>query len=701
MINPSVMRKIKYSLLFVPAIVFLTLAFCYRTENSGQNGISRMIARALDKYHYEPKDLNDKFSKDLYTLYLKRLDSDKRFFLKSEIDSLSVFEKELDDEVKNDRYDFFNRTNTMFLSKVSRAEKWYKEILDKPFDFKQKEALVYDEDHAEYLKSEVELKEFWRKNIKRQVLERLVSKMQTQEKAEERKDTIIKIKPYDTLELTARKEVLKMHNDWFARIRKEDNRDKISRYINCITEIFDPHTNYLPPADKANFDIRLSGKLEGIGASLQEKDGYLKVAAIVPGSPSYKQGQLKAGDIILKVAQGNSEPVDVTNMKIDDAIQLIRGKKGTEVRLTIRKPDESIVIIPIIRDVVEMEESYAKSSVVELEGQKFGYIYLPSFYLDMNDNNGRSCSQDIANEINKLKLDNVKGIVLDLRDNGGGSLGDVVEIGGMFIKSGPITQVKARNRMPEQLGDPDGRTLWDGPLTIMVNESSASASEILAAAMQDYKRAMIIGTPTFGKGTVQRFVDLDQEYGDPTTKYGSLKVTIQKFYRINGTTTQLNGVSPDVVLPDRYRYVDFGEKESEFALKSDKIAKSDYQETTEWADKIKNAKSSSLKRIAQNSIFNEIELLAKKIEKLNKRTVFTLNIDEYRAELKENEADNKKYEEVMKQIQNLNIANNSTDDRELQSKDENQRKIKADWNKSTAKDIYIREAVSVLKDLSN
>lgn len=695
----SIMRKIKYSLLFIPAFVLLTLAFCFR-QDSG-SGISKAVSDVLTKFHYEPKTINDKFSKELFHLYLKRLDSDKRFFLKEDIDSLMKYESSLDDQIQQENYDYFNKVNSMFLSKVSRAEKWYKEVLSTPFDFKTKENLVYDEEHPEYLKTESELKEFWRKNIKRQVLEKLASKLDIQEKAQIRKDTVIKIKPYDSLEIDARKEVLKTHNEWFGRIRKLDARDKISMYINCMTEIFDPHTNYFPPADKANFDIRMSGKLEGIGASLQEKDGFLKVAAIVPGSPSYKQGQLKAGDIILKVAQGAAEPVDVTNMKIDDAIQLIRGKKGTEVRLTIRKPDESIVIIPIIRDVVEMEESYAKSAVVNFEGQKYGYIYLPSFYLDMNDNNGRSCSKDIAIEIQKLKEDNVKGIVLDLRNNGGGSLGDVVEIGGLFIKRGPMTMVKARDRKPEILGENDNVAMWDGPLTIMVNENSASASEILAAAMQDYKRALIIGTPTFGKGTVQRFIDLDEIYNNQDeTKMGSLKITIQKFYRINGTTTQLNGVIPDVIIPDRYRYLNFGEKESDYALSSDKIAKSDYEETTQWEKPLKTAKTNSLTRIQQSSIFQEIETLARKIEKINKKTVYTLNLDEYRAELKENEAANKHFDEVMKNIEAFDIVNNTFDESNLQEQDENQRKIKADWNKSNAKDIYIQEAIKVLKDLN-
>lgn len=699
MLNPSIMRKIKYSLMLLPAFVLLTLAFCFRQDTQNEGALSKTIVDVLENYHYEPKTVNDKFSKDLYELYLKRWDSDKRFFLKSDIDTLSVYQTQLDDQARDGRYEFFDRVNQIHLRRVAMTEKWCNEILSKPFDFTVKEYMDYDEEKAEYQTTEADLKEFWRKNLKRQVLEKLYYKTNIQEKALAKKDTFVKIKSKDSLEIEARREVLKTHNDMFKSFRKFDKKDRLSMYINCMTEIFDPHTNYFPPQDKENFDIRMSGKLEGIGAQLQEKDGFLKVASIVPGSPSFKQGQLKAGDIILKVAQGSDEPVDVTNMKIDDAIQLIRGKKGTEVRLTVRKPDETIIVIPIIRDVVVMEDSYAKSMIIISEGKKYGYINLPSFYVDMNDNNGRSCAKDVAEEIKKLMFDEVSGIILDLRNNGGGSLGEVVNMGGLFIDRGPMSLVKSRDSRPEVLGDNDGKVLWDGPLTIMINENSASASEILAAAMQDYKRATIIGTPTFGKGTVQRFIDLDEvNMSGKDEKFGSLKITIQKFYRINGTTTQLVGVTPDVILPDRYRYLKYGEKESKFALSSDKIAKANYMITADWNSKINKSVTNSQKRIKDNSVFQEIELMARKIEKINNKTRYTLNFEEYKAEMIQTESDNKKYDEALKSIQAMQIVNTTEDDEQVKS-DDNKKKIKSEWNKSFEKDIYIQEAVNVIKDL--
>jgi len=689
----------KRFLLIIPTLIALSLAFCFKEEQN-ETKLSQALVEILENYHYEPKAINDEFSAQLFDLYIDRLDNDKRFFLQADIDSLAVYKLLLDDQAKSGSYEFFEKVNLMHKRRVNKVDNWSKRYLNQVFHFEANDYLDFNEDSAQFLNNEQEQALYWEKALKQQVLEKLARKLDIQDKAKERKDTIIKIKSYDSLEAESRREVLKSQNDWFSRIRKFDRGDLLSMYLNCVTEMFDPHTNYFPPADKENFDIRMSGKLEGIGAQLQEKDGYLKVASIVPGSPSYKQGELKAGDIILKVAQGDAEAVDVTNMKIDDAIKLIRGKKGTVVKLTVKKLDESIVIIPIVRDVVVMEDSYAKSAIIIQDKQKYGYINLPSFYVDMNDRNGRSCAKDIAVEIEKLKKDKVKGIILDLRNNGGGSLGDVVEIGGMFIDKGPISLVKPRDGEPEILDDRKPSVLWDGPLTIMVNENSASASEILAAAMQDYKRAVIIGSPTFGKGTVQRFIDLDDAFAvNESDNLGSLKITIQKFYRINGTTTQLQGVIPDVIMPDRYRYLEFGEKENQFALKADRIPSAKYSITNDCSKAISKAAQNSRKRIAQNPIFNEIESMALKIKQQNQKYRFTLQLSAYQDEMKQIEQDNKHYDELIKSVKAMSLVSSSTDDAQVIG-DTNKSKIKKDWNKSFEKDIYLQEAVKVLQDLN-
>ncbi len=692
-------NKTKYTLLLVPGIVLISLAFCFKKKANNDTILSQAILTVLDKVHYQPQEINDAFSEKLFNLYLKRLDNNKRFFLQSDIDKLEMYKTRLDDDAKKDNYDFFNAVNSTYQQRLDVIEKWYLEILNKPFNFNENEYLEYNEDKAKFLSSDEQLREFWRKSLKQQVLEKLYQKQTAQEKAIARKDTVFKIKPIDSLELLARMEVKKVHVDWFKRLRNFDKKDQLSLYINCITELFDPHTNYFPPKDKENFDIRMSGQLEGIGAQLQEKDGQLKVVSIVPGSPSYKQGQLKAGDIILKVAQGTNEPVDVSNMKIDDAIKLIRGKKGTEVRLSVRKPDETLLVIPIIRDVVQLEEGFAKSSIIQYNGKPYGYIYLPSFYLDMNNSGGHSSSVDIATEIEKLKNDNVKGILLDLRNNGGGSLQDVVEIGGYFIERGPITQIKDRNSRTDVLADKDNSVLFDAPLAIMVNENSASASEILAAAMQDYGRAVIIGTTTFGKGTVQRFVPLDEAFNTPDNDpLGALKVTIQKFYRINGGTTQLAGVTPDIIIPDKYRYLEYGEKDSEHPLGVDKIKKSDYKTDLDYSKSIATAIKNSKKRIEESALFNEIERFAVKIKEQKNKSKFTLNYKEYKEEQQRLEEDNKTYEELLKKVEKTTITNTTTDANLLQS-DTLKLKIKNDWNKGFEKDIYIQESVKVLSEL--
>jgi carboxyl-terminal processing protease len=692
------MKKIKYFLFFLPAVILLVLAFCFKETKKDESLLSQALVDVLENYHYEPKQVNDEFSKEFFNLYLKRLDAGKRFFIQPNIDELSIYRLDIDNQLRSGEYKYFDRVNDIFSDRVLIIESWYTEILSSPFDYNVAEVLVYKDDSAQYIQDDIQLKEFWRKYLKQQTLEKLARKLDAQEKAQLRKDSVFTVKSFDSLESESRREVMKVQKSWFERLKKFERKEKLSLYLNSLSEMFDPHTNYFPPKDKENFDIRMSGKLEGIGAQLQERDGLIRVMAIVPGSPSYKQGQLKPGYIIVKVAQGKAEPVDVTNMNIDDAIQLIRGKKGTEVRLTIKKPDETFMVIPIIRDVVEMEDSYAKSALIEHKGKKYGYINLPSFYLDMNNRGGRSCSKDIKNEIEKLKKDDVKGIILDLRNNGGGSLQDVVDIGGFFIDKGPITQVKSRGRTPEILSDNNSGMIWDGPLTIMVNENSASASEILAAAMQDYKRALIIGTSTFGKGTVQRFIDLDEAFATMSPeKMGSLKITIQKFYRIDGSTTQRNGVVPDVIIPDRYQYLDYGEKEQDYSLPSDNISKAIYQVLGNYSKQLETAKEKSQKRIANNPMFNEIEAMSKKIQMQNKKTVFTLNLKDYRNELMQAEADNKRYEELTKKVELIKLFNSKGDEKYFQD-DTLKLRIKNDWNKSLEKDIYIHEAVNILKE---
>ncbi|MBC7425937.1 MAG: carboxy terminal-processing peptidase [Bacteroidia bacterium] len=681
----------------------MLFGFCLSKNNSGSDeDLSKIILDVLENYHYQPTAVDDKFSGELFDLYIKRLDNNKRFFTSDDIAQLQQYRKDLDDQAKEGRYEFFTKANALYSTRLKMLEAHYKTVLETPFDFTTNEYYDFNEDSSQFLKSEEELKESWRKSLKLQVLEKLYRKIDVQDKSKDRKDTLLTLKSQDTLEAHARKEVLKTHNDWFKRLSKVDKEELKSLYINCITELFDPHTNYFPPKEKEDFDIRMSGTLEGIGATLSEKDGYIKVERIVPGSPSYKQGELKSGDLLIKVSQETGDPVDLVNMKVDDAVQYIRGKKGTTVRLTVKKPDESIKVISIVRDVVVIEEGYAKSGIIRKDGKKYGYINLPQFYTNLNQSGGRTCSKDVAIEVEKLKKDTVAGIILDLRNNGGGSLGDVVTMSGLFIEQGPIVQVKSRNKTPDILNDEDPSVQYDGPLTIMVDGYSASASEILAAALQDYHRAAIIGTGTYGKGTVQRFIDLDQGemffQKKNAKKLGALKITIQKFYRVNGGTTQLQGVTPDIILPDRYQFIELGEKDSEHPLGWDEIPKASYGTKLNYSKKIKKAKENSAKRMEKNEAFKKIMELAVRAKELNKKTHFTLNLKEFAAEQKKLEAENVKFDTFLKTLSE-NKVSNLTADIQAAAGDATVLKMKQDWLGNLKKDIYLDEAVEILKDL--
>jgi carboxyl-terminal processing protease len=520
-----------------------------------------------------------------------------------------------------------------------------------------------------------------------------------QEKIKSAKDTSAKILPFDSLEVSARKKVLKLTDDWFKRLKKFNKKDRFAGYINTITALYDPHSEFFPPKEKKKFDQSMSGQLEGIGARLQQKDDYIKVTEIVVGSPSYKQGDLKSGDLIIKVGQGNNEPVDIVGMDIDDAIELIKGKKGTEVRLTVKKTDGTIKVIPIIRDIIQLDETFAHSAILNNGKNKVGYVKLPTFYSDFTRNGARRCADDIKTEVIKLKKENVEGIIIDLRDNGGGSLQEVVNMGGLFIEKGPIVQVRKKNGVTEELKDFDESKVYDGPLVIMVNRNSASASEILAAAMQDYKRAVVVGSQSFGKGTVQSFLDLDNyllPQFDTIKPLGSVKVTMQKFYRINGGTTQLRGVMPDINLPDPYSMIETGEKEMDYPMPWDEINKANYvsYSTINYSKIKKNSDD----RIKKSKSFHLIEDEAKEIKSKKDDSKYSLNLLKYRKEIQQQTDNNKKYDDLQKEINGFDINLMKSDENAMKN-DSIKITREQNWIKSLKKDVYLHEATNVIGDM--
>jgi len=658
-----------------------------------------LLMFVIKKSHYNPVAINDNFSREVYKEYIEALDPSKRFFLQSDINEFSKYQLELDDQLSGKDLTFFNLTYDRLMLRMAEGNIIFKKILNTPFDYKNEEDFNIDYDKAPYARNNTELKDKWRKQIKLSTLSSFTEKQKSEED-KKIKDPAYVVKSDAVLESETRESSMKSLNESFRFMNELKREDWFTLYINSIMSQFDPHTTYFAPEEKEKFDVSISGKFEGIGAQLQKKNDYIEVLELISGGPAWRGKQLEKGDLILKVAQSNGVAVDIVGMRLSDVIKKIKGPKGSEVRLTVKKADGAIYVIPIIRDIVEIEETYVRSSIVEKNGLKYGIIYLPKFYVDFEnkDGKGRDASKDMAQEVDRLKKDGVKGIILDVRDDGGGSLGAVVNIAGLFIEDGPIVQVKSAAKK-EILYDTDKKIAWDGPLVIMVNEFSASASEILAAAMQDYKRGIIVGSKqTFGKGTVQRVIDLNQYVRNAAIgDFGALKTTIQKFYRINGGSTQLEGVSSDVVMPDRYAYLKMGERDEAHPLSWDKIDPAPYavwNNTSKFGQAIINSK----KRIENNVQFKLIEENAKWLDNRNAKNNYSLNIDKFKAEQKQIEETAKKFKPITDYKNNLKFTSLPYELEGI-SKDPILKEKRERWHESLTKDIYVEEALNVLDDL--
>ena len=692
--------KFKNAFFLIGPLVFVAFGFYTKHQDLGEDILLRAINMNLQNAHYDPIKIDDRFSEKAFELYIDNIDANKRLLLQSDIDKLSYFKTTIDDEIINGTYAFFDKSLEIIELRTDLTETFFEEILNQPMNFNKDENVDFGKE-IPYTQSEEELKDRWRKYLKYSVLTRLYADQKAQEKSLENKDTSFVPKSMDTLQAIARRSVLKTHRDWYKRIKRLERKDRLSVFVNSITTVYDPHTNYFPPEQKEDFDIQMSGRLEGIGAQLQEKDGYIKITNIIPGGPSSLQGELQANDLILKVTQEGEEAVEIIDWRISDAVKIIRGPKGSKVTLTVRKPDGNEQDITITRDIVVLEETYAKSLILSDDDQiKAGYIYLPSFYADFQNPKGRFSWKDVKKEIEKLKEDKVQGIILDLRNNGGGSLDDVVKMGGLFIDKGPIVQVKEKGRPAQILEDRYSGAEWDGALVIMVNEFSASASEIMAAAMQDYKRAVVIGSgSTHGKGTVQRFLPLNRTLRNKNIPdLGSIKLTIQKFYRINGDATQLKGVRSDVIVPDNYMYLETGEQEHDYPLPWDQIKASTYEKNSySISDKIIKKSQS---RINKNNTFTLIEENAKRWKKQRENTTYPLNfLAHATTELKEKK-EGEKFEKIGKvKIEHFNVSNPNADI-EIIEAEESRKKRNTDWINNVSKNPYIYEALQITEDLN-
>jgi len=652
----------------------------------------------LTKGHYNQKELNDDFSEMVFNNFIADLDPSKRYFTKIDIKEFSKYKYQIDNQLKESDIAFYSLVYGRFLEKIKNAKNYYNAILKKPFNYKKDEVIDLDFKAIDYAKTEKELLNFWRKQLKLQTIDKIRDQENLDEE-EFKKDQSFKKRSFSTLEKKARADVMESMENLYIRIDELEHRDWFSTYLNSITEAFGPHTIYMPPNIKESFDQDMSGKVEGIGARLQKKGIYTHIVELVSGGPAWKQGDLEDGDIILKVAQENEDPVDIVGMRLDDAIKFIKGPKDTKVSLTVKKKiDGSTQVITITRDIVQLEETFVKSSVVEKDGKKYGVIDLPKFYINFDDRNFRDSAKDMEKEIERLKEENVEGLLIDLRNNGGGSLDTAIKIAGLFVDKGPVVQVKYRNETPIVKQDVDNRIQWKGSLVLLVNELSASASEIFAAAMQDYNRAVILGgNQTYGKGTVQNILPINKFYPNYDKKLGFLKMTIQKFYRINGGSTQVEGVYSDIAMPTRFSYMSYGERDLEGALKWDKVPQANYKPINSYIN-FSDVVTSSIERINNDPKFQLIDEYAKWLKNEQEDSTYSLNYKQYKKELKEREVFSKKFNSVFKYKSNLTFNSPKyelplfKDNKDLEEK-------RMAWHNNLSKDIYISEALNVLSQL--
>jgi carboxyl-terminal processing protease len=688
-----------FGLFVVGIFAFVLIA----STNSGLDNpdkdklLIEVITYVMQKGHYDPKNIDDTFSERVFDNYIQGIDGQRRFFLQSDINNFKRYEVEIDDQIRDADVSFFNLTYNRLIARMGQVKQFYDELLVEPFDFSVKDSINLNFEELPYARTLNDLKDLWRKRFKLSTLE-YFSDLVEQEDFEREVDSSYQIRSIIVLEEEARSKTRENIENYFEIFGEVERKDWFSIYVNSITLEFDPHSNYFAPDDKEKFDQNISGKFEGIGARLQKKDQVVEIVEVIVGGPVWKAKALEVGDIILKVAQKDEDAVEIGPMRLSDAVKLIKGPKGTQVFLTVRRVSGIIEQVEINRDVVELEESYAKSSIIKKNGKNYGLIQLPKFYIDFKDQKSRNAAGDVRKELDALKKRNVSGIIVDLRNNGGGSLKTVVDITGFFIDKGPVVQVKSTGGSKDILYDEDPSIIWDGSLVVMVNQFSASASEILAAALQDYKRAIILGSKqTFGKGTVQNVIDLNRIISGGTHgDLGAVKLTTDKFYRINGGSTQLEGVRSDIILKNQYSYIKMGEKDQENPLAWDRIDPVPFKK---WKNQTnyKYALNQSAIRLKDNPHIHLLELQARRIEDQQDNYLYTLNYKDYLTEQDTNKKISDKFSVLKDYKSDLHFE-------WLQDPgfpiDEVVKERKKRWIEGLEKDFYISEAVSILEDLN-
>jgi len=708
--------------LFATLVLVGGLFFAFNTFNTASSETSEIrhrkllstVGRLLETEHYSPKVIDDKFSKEVFDAYLKTLDPEKNILLQSDVDSLKVFATTIDDEIHGAAIQFEPAATAIYERRAKEIKSIFESIIDKPFDFSTDDSLMVDTDKMNYAANEAERVQRWRQAIKYKVLDRYVSLLEDREKhaktiaekvvtdsskiKESVKDNFI-VKTDTELEVDARATIKKNYIKRFGLLEKTFDKEKrFESFLNTITSLMDPHTDYFAPVEKRSFTEQMSGTFYGIGAQLTQDDNGVKIASVQPGGAAWKSGLIVVNDVIVKIAQGAEEPVDVTGYETTEAVKLIRGDLGTEVRLTIRKPDGTTKVVSLIREKIVLDEGFARSAVIQNGNDKIGYILLPDFYADFEREEGARCSKDIAKEVEKLKAEKVKGIIIDVRYNGGGSLYEVVQMVGLFVDKGPVVQIRNKEGRSQILSDETPGILYDGPLVVMVNEFSASASEIFAGAIQDYKRGLVVGsTSSYGKGTVQRNV----AFGKPLdamgiqTEYGAVKLTFQKFYRVTGSSTQRKGVVPDVVFPDDYEFLKYREKDNPSALPWDEMERAKF---TPWTSSNEIA---TIAAKANNKIKNDTATIRfkKNLEWISAQVdkSVALEINKYRQYKKEIQNVIQQNENIMKLKTPMTVSALKADyDKFYNNPDKSKQDRYQAWLKMVSKDIQLNESSKLI-----
>ena len=694
------MKKI-FITLFV-SLTFIFISWKYHEvkfdDPNKDKLLIELLKYVLEKGHYQSQDINDQLSIKVFNSYLEMIDPQKKYFLNSDFKEFKKYEKLIDDQWLSYDLTFFNLTHDRLVQRINEVELFLPSLFKKTFEFDSDEKINVDFENLSFPKNDKERKERWRKQLKFSMLDLYDIKILDQKKLIESNSDYVKKSNSDLLNESL--EIVNDNiNDIFDLMNDLERKDWFSNYVNSFVTQYDPHTVYFKPEDKDRFDVNISGRFDGIGARLQKRDGGIEIVQIILGGPLWKDKKIEAGDEIIKVGEPGKDPVNVIGMRIDDAIKLIKGPKGTVVELTVRrKVDNEIKTFPITRDEVVLEESYAKSTLIKKDNKTYGLITLPKFYVDFNDYKEINCASDVKKEIINLKKEGIEGLVLDLRNNGGGALQTVVDMTGLFIETGPIVQVKSIGNRKKVLYDKDPSVFWDGPLVILVNQMSASASEIMAAALQDYERAVVIGSDnTFGKGTVQNVLDLNRFLSNSDFDLGALKITTEKFYRINGGSVQLKGVESDIVTPNTYSHIEIGEADEKNPLKWDQIDKAQFRKWDGYYN-LESVINDSKLRISKNELFSLIDQNAKWFSERRKNKSYSLNYNTFKNDQKNNKLKLKKFDRIKDYNNNLNF--NLLSDQSSKIKDsEEYKENRKRWHNSLKSDIYINESINVLLNL--